>query len=611
MNVGLNNLFIQSLAIDPSTPSTLYAGTYKSQVYKSQDGAKTWHWSGTGMQTEAVVYSLAIDSVSPARIYAATRGISNNGNPPWSGILYRSVDFGLSWTPILQDIGGAEAQDWVYSIAIHPTDTNSVYVATHEHGPFRSNEYGDADSWFAVHDGITDDSGRAIIINPDPADGTILYYGVWHWDSVYKTLDGGNDWFPANRDIPYTKVYSMAIDPLHPENVFLATFGRGIMKTIDGADTWQQSGLPDVGIYSIAIDPITSTNTIAGTAGEGVYSSMDGGINWHPASSGIQNSMATKVILSPTHPGQLFASIYGAGVYQSPNAGDSWSLMSDGLEDKFVHGLVINPAHPELLYAFTDTGGLFRYNLEQGSAWESIGSGLPIAIESRPAYPYGHPWATHDTDEDDTNASIDSGHLANDQLLTLTFAPAMPDFAYIGTGGSGVYRSIDGGLTWLSDGLQGETVQSLAVDYLDPLLVYAATTTAGSIKMTLKGGPYWTDIPLPVTFYDLQTSPSAPGSVYAGTDDGLYLYHAGSWTSLGLQGSTVTTIAIDPTRPDWIYAGTTSGAFFSPDAGNSWELVDENMENLTIRSIDFSSIDQLWVYFCTTTHGIFKAMIAH
>src|SRR4030042_19286 len=183
-NHNLDNFYINSLAIDPTHPSTIYAGTYKNQVYKSKDGGNTWIWSGTGMQAQAVVYTIAIDPLASSTLYAGTRGISNNGNPPWNGVVYKSVDAGHSWDPVLVDVGGEGAQDWIYSLAINPKYSNNIYAASHEHGPYHSSDYGV--SWYAIHDGINDDSGRAIIISPDISDTTTLFYGGWHYDKVFN-----------------------------------------------------------------------------------------------------------------------------------------------------------------------------------------------------------------------------------------------------------------------------------------------------------------------------------------------------------------------------------------------------------------------------------------
>jgi hypothetical protein len=46
------NLEIYSLAIDPKNPLILYAGTYGNQVYKSTDGGNTWAWSGTACKIQ-------------------------------------------------------------------------------------------------------------------------------------------------------------------------------------------------------------------------------------------------------------------------------------------------------------------------------------------------------------------------------------------------------------------------------------------------------------------------------------------------------------------------------------------------------------------------------
>lgn len=608
-NRGLDNLFINSLVIDPSQPSNLFAGTYKSQVYKSMDGGNTWVWSGVGMQDQAVVYAIAIDPLAPSILYAGTRGVSNNGNPPWNGVVYISGDAGQTWTPVLTNVGGEDTQDWVYSLAIDPIHHNNVYAATHEHGPYHSSNYGA--SWYSIHDGITDDSGRAIVISPDASDTTTLYYGVWHFDSIYKSSDGGNDWFLSNSGIPFTKVYNLAIDPIHTDTVYLATFTRGIMKTLDGGSTWEPAGLQDDLIYNLAVNPTSADNLFAGTAGDGLYHSLDGGASWQNANIGIENAMPTTVITSPTDPDRIYASVYGAGVFQSVNHGRTWSELNTGLTDKFVHALVQSPAQPELIFALTDTGGLFQNDLNSSTGWVSIGQALPLTLTPQPAFPVDHPFATHEMHEYFATPveALESSLPANVNLLVMTFAPSDPRIAYLGTGGSGVYKTANGGASWQPAGLEGESIQSLAVDPADLDLVYAATATPGSLKLSLNGGDSWTDANLPVTFYSLATSATTPGILYAGTSSGIYRYQAGSWTQLGLADQVITAIATDPAQPDRIFAGTTSGAFYTTDNGHSWKLADRNLSGFIIQSINIDPTHPNWVYFCTKTHGIYLATI--
>jgi hypothetical protein len=64
---------VRSLAIDPSTPATLYAGRLNGGVFKSTDGGATWSASNTGL-TNFNVPSLAIDPLTPATLYAGTQG---------------------------------------------------------------------------------------------------------------------------------------------------------------------------------------------------------------------------------------------------------------------------------------------------------------------------------------------------------------------------------------------------------------------------------------------------------------------------------------------------------------------------------------------------------
>lgn len=608
-NLGLTNLYINSLAIDPTHPSTVYAGTYHGQVYKSQDGGNSWAWSGSGMQDQTVVYTIAIDPFETSTIYAGTRGISNNNNPPWNGVVYKSEDAGNTWIPKLTEVGGADAQDWVYSMVVDPNAHDTIYAATHEHGPYKSSDYGGI--WYTIQNGINDLSGRAIVISPEYVNGTTLFYGVWHFDTVYKSPNGGGSWFLSSQDIPWTKVYNIAIDPTNVDTVYLSTFTSGVMKTVDGGLTWQAGGLQDDDIYTLAINPISSASLLAGTYGDGLYRSTDSGTSWQRSNSGIDNSMVTSAVLSPTDPYTIYASLYGAGVYQSDNRGQTWSEINTGLADKFVHDLVMNPAHPGLLYAMTDTGGLYQNDLNASNGWVNVGQGLPLTGTLTPAYPADHPFATREMQEafaapQETSSTSQSSSV---NLLTMVYAPSDPQIAYIGTSGSGVYRSTNGGASWQPAGLGGESILSLAVDLTDSDLIYAVTGIPGSIKISTDGGGTWMDAYLPVTFYSLSASSTESGVIYAGTSSGIYRYQSSNWIVLGLSSQVVTSLATDSSLPDLIYTGTTSGAYYSLNGGDTWNFVNENLRNITIQSISFDPANPNLVYFSTKTHGIFLGLI--
>src|SRR5438105_15781824 len=71
---------IQTLVIDPSTPSTIYAGevpfngTGGAGVFKSTDAGNTWSSASTGLPNDIGVQTLAIDPSTPGTLYAGTVG---------------------------------------------------------------------------------------------------------------------------------------------------------------------------------------------------------------------------------------------------------------------------------------------------------------------------------------------------------------------------------------------------------------------------------------------------------------------------------------------------------------------------------------------------------
>jgi len=191
-------------------------------------------------------------------------------------------------------------------------------------------------------------------------------------------------------------------------------------------------------------------------------------------------------------------------------------------------------------------------------------------------------------------------------LLSLVFAPTSPVSAYLGTGGSGVYKSTDSGLNWVPSGLTGLTVRDLVGSPLNASKIFAATNAAGSVWRSTNGGSCWVNLNLPKgTAYALAMPDSSPELLYAGTSEGVYKF-VGYWLSSGLAGQSVQVLAVHPSFPKVIYAGTVNGAYISIDGGLSWQPGPPELDGRWIESIRFDPNDEGVIYFATRSHGVLR-----
>src|SRR2546422_1378767 len=84
---------IQVLAIAPTTPTTLYAGTNGGGVFKSTNLGASWSAVNTGLTSPGVL-ALAVDPATPTILYAGTGGAGG-------AFVFMSTDGGGSWSPVL------------------------------------------------------------------------------------------------------------------------------------------------------------------------------------------------------------------------------------------------------------------------------------------------------------------------------------------------------------------------------------------------------------------------------------------------------------------------------------------------------------------------------
>ena len=518
---------VRALAIDPSTPTTVYAGVYYGGgVFKSTNGGTSWTAVNSGLPN-TYINTLAIDPFTPATLYAGT---SSRG-------VFKSTNGGTSWTavPGLTDSN-------VNALAIDPSTPATLYAGTYYGGVCKSTNGGT--SWTAANSGLTNTHVYALAI--DPSVPATLYAGTWG-GGVFKSTDGGSTWAAVNSGLTDMYLQALAIDPSTPATLYAGTQNGGVFKSTNGAASWTavNSGLTSTGVLALAIDPSAPATLYAG--GGGVFKSTNGGTSWTAVKSGLTYTGVYAVAIDPSTPATLYAGTWGGGVFKSTNGGASWTAANSGLTGPYVTALAIDPSTPATLYAGTSGGGVFK-STNGGTSWTAVNSGL-----------------------------------TNTQVNALAIDPSTPATLYAGTNGGGVFKSTNAGTSWtaVNSGLTNTYVFALAIDPSAPATLYAGTIGGGVFKST-NGGASWTAVNSGLTdtlLMVLAIDPSTPATLYAGTYYGVVFKSTNggtSWTTvnsgLTVHDRYVEALAIDPSTPATLYAGFRfCGVFKSTDGGTSWQ----------------------------------------
>lgn len=181
-------------------------------------------------------------------------------------------------------------------------------------------------------------------------------------------------------------------------------------------------------------------------------------------------------------------------------------------------------------------------NLYSGMRWRLVGpfrGGKVTMVSGVPGNPAVYfmgtagsgVWKTVDGGQVWTCVS-DSERLTG--IGAVAVAPSQPDTVYVGANGSpsGLYKTTDGGAHWEMVALQGHGISSIVIDPHNPDLVMAAATEGaggrgatansptgdGGIQRTTDGGKTWKSVlPDPVSGTWLVFDPDNPKNVYAGT----------------------------------------------------------------------------------------------
>lgn len=302
-NGGLGAIqFYPGLSIDPARPWIVLAGTQDNgSLLRTETGEWLWVTGGDGGHT-------AIHPSQPNVYFTESQG---------SGNLYRSDDFGLSWTVSAAGINTNDRTAFLPPVVFDPTDPTRLLYATHR--IWESTDTGR--TWQALSGDLTGGAPaaiRALVVAPsDPNvvyaatnDGRVLVSsnGGTAWDLILEGLAG---WPRVTRQI--------AVDPQRPSQVYVADMrfgGEGVLVSVDRGSTWSSlgAGLPDVPVNAVAVHRRGKSRLLFAGTDRGVYLSRDRGKTWEEYGQ-IPRAPVMDLVVDVTND-RLVASTLGRGAWE-------------------------------------------------------------------------------------------------------------------------------------------------------------------------------------------------------------------------------------------------------------------------------------------------------
>jgi len=297
----------------------VYAGVGHDGVYASTDGGRSWDHVFRGD-----VRSLAVDPSSPASLYAGTEPVH----------LYRSRDSGDSWAEIegLQHMPESVREKWwfpvyphdphVLSVFVDPRDGRRVYVGLEHGGILRTDDGGE--NWEDISAGIEYLDIHMVV--GDPARENLVYAATAR--GFYRSEDYGRDWVLSHDGLNRDYMHDFIVRPGGTSTLFMTTANgtppawmratraeSAIYRSEDNGLSWHQlgGGLPGTMermIWNVVGDPSDDARLYAGAGdyaanlpkgvspGGEIWATADRGATWnrvYEASSPVRKVCVTLV----------------------------------------------------------------------------------------------------------------------------------------------------------------------------------------------------------------------------------------------------------------------------------------------------------------------------
>jgi hypothetical protein len=537
-----------------------------------------------GLGAVGVLFSIAVDPVSPSTIYVGSHG---------SGV-WKTTDGGASWSPITDSLPTLK----IAGLAIDPARTARIYAATPDFGIFRSEDGGT--SWNQV-------SGAArlnlttccdtLIVDPNHAGGLYLT----SFDGIYHSTDSGATW---TLSLAAGQATSLVVDLNRPGLLYAAVEGsgitlnkKGIYRAALGGDSWSLlTGCP--GGQMPAFDP--SARITLALSGSKLYAGFRTKDTFQLARTtgmtcqvGFKPGLQWLQLWNPSHdtfggdpvPALLWNSIYadpadsrfvyatGTQFWASTDGGVTFNVRSGPHTDH--HGFATDPGTPGKIYTVCD-GGIYQASDPAANSWKFLGDGI-----------------------------------FNMEFYDVANAPSDPNLMIGGTQDNGTQKYKGSNTEW--DWIDGGDGGTVAIDSTNSQVLYAMNQNAPSVARSANGGGSWTGIaqglPMGSVCFNLQwySHPATPSILIAACLNSLWRTpKAGMpWLAiLTVPSGEVVRSAVDPSI-DLYYAGTSLGQVFAGPGGGGWQQVfaHPGARGITDLKVDLDDKPTLYAAFTGTGAG--------
>jgi photosystem II stability/assembly factor-like uncharacterized protein len=581
--------------------NTVFVATEKDGLFKSIDGGESWVSVNNGI-TDKFITSIGI---SPASQSEQTIIVGTHG-----GKLFQSIDGGEFWSEIILGYEGI-ITDIVFSPAF--VDDKTLFISVQGVGIVKSLDAGQ--SWVLVNTGLTNYTVTALAISPEfPLDDTI-YASTWG-GGVCKSTDEGESWFPINFGL---KEYLVSDIEIAPEKTLFTTLNtEGVFRSSNGGMEWKAVNrglwLSDQNPYhfrDIAISQgYPSDKTVFLGAFEGLYISYWRGSLWRETNL-VATEMNRQIAVCPDFSSEIivFLGTYGGGFMKSLNTGRNWMVMNRGLGNTFIDPLVISPNYltDETILLGTSLGVYKSTDGGQNWTYSPLVPGKSLYVRRLAISPnyhndqvvfatshslsYGKQGIFRSEDGGETWLQSNSGLPPSPMIESITISPSYPSdhTVFIGLEKAGVYKSTNGGQQWSPAGwgIENLTIKALQVT---PNFASDQTLFAGSHEGLFKstdGGASWKllDIGLPfknISAIGISPNYSTDSTIFVGVGvGGVYKSIDGgtSWMEVnsGLLPNIIRDIQLSPTyyHDQAVFLGTYNGAYCSFDGGLNWTEIQQ------------------------------------